>query len=54
MITFLGSTTCEKHNRTEVIILTEYCPAGSLLDLMHRRANMRLDLIISQRMLNPT
>jgi len=36
IIPFLGAASFRKANRKEIVVLTEFCPRGSVLDLMHQ------------------
>jgi len=42
IIPFLGAASFRKANRKEIVVLTEFCPRGSVLDLMHQRERNRM------------
>lgn len=41
IIPFLGAASFRKGGRSEVIVLTEYCPRGSVLELMYQVSTLR-------------
>jgi serine/threonine protein kinase len=42
IIPFLGAASFRKPNRQEVVVLTEFCPRGSVLNLMYQRERNRM------------
>lgn len=42
IVPFLGAASFRKPNRQEVVVLTEFCPRGSVLNLMYQRERNRM------------